>query len=610
MAAHPRSAQYRRARKNNFLSIMPNVDLQNSRDLFLGCMIVRGVQRMIEFSRNVQSAVRRAAARFKQSPQRNAGIGPAISDKASPSLRALSSVKTGATGRGQPAGRWWSQSYCRPLRDHCSNQRVDPLAWFPRLYPALFAALLAVTPALAEVQLARVFSDHMVLQAQRPVPVWGTAAPGERISVAIAAQTKTTVAGTDGRWRVTLDPLDYTSGHTPQNIVVRATNEIRVTDVLIGEVWLSSGQSNMRYALGRLADATGRPNDPAPFAAEIARSANPLIRLLNVSGGTPADQRWAVSGPTTTPAFSAITYFFARDLVRDRGVPVGVVDLGKGGAPLRAFLPPADLAALGSVLPPPSASGKPDTVAGSIYEKDFRLFAPFAIRGLLWYQGEADAGRAAQYPRMLGAMISRWRSDLDSPTLPVLIVQLPPYERRRKDPPKLQVGVKWAEMREAQWRVTQTIPQTHLAVIADLGERLDIHPRRKPEVASRLALLARARVYGEQIPHSGPLLRSSRVEGGKIILTFDHADGGLVLSQEKLVPLTVAGDDGRFVPASAEIDGLDRLVITRPPESTDAKYVRYAWHDYFTPGLFNAYGLPASPFRTDDFPLTTAPAQR
>jgi sialate O-acetylesterase len=482
----------------------------------------------------------------------------------------------------------------------------------PRLYSALFAVVLAAAPVFADVQLARVFSDHMVLQAQRPVPVWGTAAPGERIVVEVAQQTKTTVAGTDGRWRVTLDPLAYAPGHAPQTIVVRGTNEIRVTDVLIGEVWLCSGQSNMRYALGRLADATNRPNDPAPFAAAIARSANPFIRLLNVSGGTPADQRWAVSGPTTTPAFSAIAYFFARDLVRDRGVPVGVVDLGKGGAPLRAFLPRADSAAdpvLSATLPPPATSGKVDTVSGSIYEKEFRLFAPYAVRGLLWYQGEADAGRAATYPRMLGAMISRWRSDLESPALPVLVVQLPPYERRRNDPPKEQIGVKWAEMREAQWRVTQTIPQTHLAVIADLGERFDIHPRRKPEVASRLALLARARVYGEQIPHSGPLLRAHEVRDGKLILSFDHADGGLVLSQEKLSPLTVAGDDRRFVPAAAEVQGLDQLVITLPSEAPMAKYVRYAWQDYFTPGLFNAYGLPASPFRTDSFPLTTAPVQ-
>lgn len=476
----------------------------------------------------------------------------------------------------------------------------------------LLSVFLAATPAFAEVQLARVFSDHMVLQAQRPLPVWGTAAAGEKISVEVARQTKTTVAGTDGRWRVTLDPIDYAPGHSPQVLVVRGTNEIRLTDVLVGEVWLCSGQSNMRYVLGRLADATGRPHDPAPFATEIERSAHPLIRLLNVSGGTPADQRWAASGPTTTPAFSAIAYFFARDLVRARGVPVGVVDLGKGGAPLRAFLPRGDLESdptLHPAAPPPSADGKADVVTGSIYEKDVRLFAPFAVRGLLWYQGESDTSRAALYPRMLGAMISRWRRDLESPALPVLLVQLPPYERRRTDPPKPQVGVKWAEMREAQWRVTQTIPNTHLAVISDLGERLDIHPRRKPEVAARLALLARARVYGEPIPHSGPLLRTHELRDGKIVLTFDHADGGLVFSQEKLHPLAVAGDDGRFVPASAEIEGLDRLVITLPAGSTDAKYVRYAWQDYFTPGLFNAHGLPASPFRTDRFPLTTAPAQ-
>ncbi len=473
---------------------------------------------------------------------------------------------------------------------------------------ALLAFLLIAAPLASSVQLAGPFSDHMVLQARRPVPVWGTAAAGEKISVVFAGQTKSTVADASGRWRVTLDPLAYAPAHAPQVLIARGENDVRLTDVLIGEVWLCSGQSNMRYAMNRKADATGRPEETAPFADEIARAAHPLIRLLNVTGGTPADRKWGVCGPETVAAFSAPGYFFARALAPHLDAPIGLVDLGQGGAPIRAFIPRRDLeadAALGATLPAANVAGKADAVTGSIYEKDLRFFAPFAVRGMLWYQGEADVARAALYPKFIGALLTRWRGDLENAEMPVLIVQLPPYERRRADPPKKEIGVKWAEQREAQWHVAQTIPHTHLAIIADLGERLDIHPRRKPEVGTRLALLARSRVYGEKIPDSGPLFRASRIEGNMIILTFDHADAGLVATAGSLQDFTIAGDDGKFVPATAEIEGLDRVVVTLPPGS-GAKFVRYAWQDYFTPTLFNGYGLPASPFRTDAFPLTSA----
>lgn len=474
---------------------------------------------------------------------------------------------------------------------------------------ALLVVLGIASPLAASVQLAPVFSDHMVLQAQRPVPVWGTATPGEKISITVAGQTRSAVASADGRWRTTLDPLAYAPGHAPQTLVVRGENEVRLTDVLIGEVWLCSGQSNMRYAMNRRADATGRPDEPPPFAGEIARANHPRLRLLNVTGGTPADRRWAACSPETVAAFSAPGYFFATALAPHLDAPIGLVDLGQGGAPIRAFIPRRDLEAtpaLAATLAPTAPTqGKADSVTGSIYEKDLRWFAPFAVRGMLWYQGESDAGRAALYPLFMGALLGRWRADLENANLPVLIVQLPPYERRRADPPKKEIGVKWAEQREAQWRVTQTIPHTHLAVIADLGERLDIHPRRKPEVGARLALLARARVYGENIPHSGPLLREARVEPGKIVLTFDHADAGLVATAGALQNFAIAGDDGQWSSATAEIEALDRVIVTIPPGSA-AKYVRYAWQDYFTPTLCNGHGLPASPFRTDTFPLTTA----
>lgn len=492
---------------------------------------------------------------------------------------------------------------CRHRAERPRSGVAVALGWL-----SLACALIAgVRPAVAAVRLGMPFSDHLVLQAQTPTPIWGTASAGERVSVECAGQTAATIADDAGQWRVTLPPLPASDGAAGQTLRVRgAESDIVLRDVLIGEVWLCSGQSNMRFTLGRQAeprDATA----PLLYPESLAGCAHPRIRLLNVSGGTPAERRWAACGPDTAAQFSAIGYFFGAALERARNVPVGLIDLGMGGASIRTFLPRSAFSSrpdFGRAFPPEK---RPGFANGGVFERDVMPLAPFAVRGVLWYQGESDAGRAALYPELLQTMIAEWRRVFAAPDLPFLIVQLPPWERRRTDPPKKSPGLTWAELREAQAKVVANTSHTAIVVIADYGERLDIHPRRKREVGERLACVARARVYGEALPSSGPTLETVAVGPAAITLQFRHCEGGLLARGEQLTDFEVAGEDGQFVPAAARIIGYNRLVVT-PPAGVTARSVRYAWCDYFEPSLLNGHGWPAAPFRTDSLPRKTAAA--
>jgi sialate O-acetylesterase len=473
----------------------------------------------------------------------------------------------------------------------------------------LFCCLL-VSPAIAApaaVRLAMPFSDHMVIQAGRPVPVWGTADAGEGVTVELAGRKQAAVADGDGRWRIDLESLDYVPGHAAQTLVVRgARDEVRVTDVLIGEIWLCSGQSNMRFTLGRQAEPR-TAGAPQLFPESLAGATHPRIRLLNVSGGTPANRQWGACSPETAAEFSAIGCFFGTALGQARNAPIGLIDLGRGGAAIRAFLPPEEFAKHPEFDRSYAPEHRPGFANGAVFTQDLQPLGPFALRGVLWYQGEGDVARAELYPAMLRSMIDGWRQALENSGLPFLVVQLPPWERRRTDSPRTSVGVKWAELREAQALVAKTVPHTALVVIVDCGERLDIHPRRKREVGERLARAARAAVYGEAIPAGGPEPVSAEVRADAIVLTFSHAEGGLLARGEHLEDFEIAGDDGRFTGVRAMITSHDQVTVPVPPGS-GARYVRYAWRDYFEPSLWNGDGWPAAPFRTDTFPLTNAGA--
>jgi sialate O-acetylesterase len=511
-----------------------------------------------------------------------------------------------------------------------------------RTWPvSLLFLLLAATAAAADVKLPAIFSDHMVLQQQMPLAVWGWATPGERVEVRLRAQRVSTTADREGRWRVTLAP--ETAGGPDELVVTGGTGKKRFTDVLIGEVWVGSGQSNMQWEVRQAQDAD----------TEIAAANHPKIRLFSVKrvtslepkdDVTPMDDAptWAAASPATIPRFSAVGYYFARALQQARdGVPIGFVHSSWGGTPAEAWTRRAVLEDDPALQPllwqyrrfegeyaslkygydkrqpvwseaakawqaahagepaltgMPAPRGAPDDPhrPASLWNAMIAPITPYAIRGVLWYQGETNALRAWDYQRLMTAMIQDWRRAWNRGDLPFLFVQLANF---RPNPPTDGASW-WAEVREAQ-RLTLGLPNTAMASAIDIGNPDDIHPLNKQEVGRRLALAARAVAYGERVVHAGPLYEGMTLEGAKIRVRFRHAGGGLILDASKGSGFTIAGTDGRFKPATAVVDG-DTLVISSPEVAAPVS-VRYAWQDDPVTTLRNKEGLPASPFRTDTF---------
>jgi len=641
----------------------------------------------------------------------------------------------------------------------------------------VLALLLAFSTAqlAAAVRLASPFGDHMVLQQGMPVPVWGTADAGSKVTVAFAGQSKSATADASGSWRVTLDPL--TASAVSRDLVVTETNhESRImnhkcSDVLVGEVWLCGGQSNMERQLGLRAGQKPIVN----WEAEVAAATHPLIRQLYVEqtkAGTPQSTvaaSWSVCSPATAPDFTAVGYFFARDLQASLGVPVGIIHSSWGGTPAEAWTgreglsafpefadqldsltQSADAAAIvrqkylqklsqwfqaidpGSGAQPWSArqldttgwetmklptlwedAGHPGfdgvvwfrrtfdlpagwsgrdlelrlgaiddvdttwvngtelgTTSGYTTPRVYRIPAatlrptgnviavrvldtggggglwnpklplsvapiddaeaaldlngrwlcrfattlpadqrppndisqnagtptvlyngmiapliPYAIRGVTFYQGEANAGRERQYQKLLPALIADWRQRWGEGDFPFLFVQIAPFDGQ---PP---------EIREAQLIAWQHTKNTAMTVTIDVGDATDIHPANKGPVGARLALAARALAYGQKISYSGPVFASAQFTAGRAVLTFTHVAGGLVAPGGTLEGFTIAGPDGVFHPAKAAIVGAT-VVVTAPDVPAPAA-VRYGWANVASGNLFNTAGLPASPFRTD-----------
>ena len=635
--------------------------------------------------------------------------------------------------------------------------------------------LLAAGPVLADLKLASPFGDHMVLQQGRPVPVWGTAAPGEKVTVEFAGQIKTATAGAAGRWRVDLDPLPASA--ESRDLLVSSGNlkseisNLKFADVLVGEVWLCGGQSNMERQLGP------RPSQKPIVHGEqeIAAASHPLIRQLYVKQTlAPVPQEavtaaWTICSPATVSDFTAVGYFFARDLLAARGVPLGIIHSSWGGTPAEAWTSREGLAAfpefaepiealrrnatspaegkrvyaeklarwyrdndpgsgdrpwsapgfdttgwetmnlptlwedaghpgfdgvvwfrktfdlpagwagrelelrLGDIddadttwvngtevgstsgwttprvyrvpasalrptgnviavrvldtgggggiwnpqLPleiapadgqgapvslvgpwlcrfaaeliptrrPPSDTSQSPGVPTVLYNAMIAPLVPYAIRGAAFYQGEANAERATQYRTLFPAMIADWRRRWGEGDFPFLFVQIAPFEGQ---PP---------EIREAQLISWQTTKNTAMIVTIDVGDAKDIHPANKGPVGARLALAARALAYGEKLEYSGPVFAQLQLGGHRAVLGFAHLGGGLVAKDGPLAGFTVAGADGVFHPALAEIAG--ETVVVSSPDVASPVAVRYGWANVASGNLFNAAGLPASPFRTD-----------
>ena len=442
--------------------------------------------------------------------------------------------------------------------------------------------------ASADVKLASLFGDGMVLQRGATVSIFGSAAPGEQVRVAIAGKSASVAADEHGRWRVDLEPA---AAGGPHELQVAGTNEILLHDVWIGEVWLCSGQSNMQFALAAAAEG----------AREAAKLPDLDLRLFVVGEHPSASRLSDVSGSWTrcraddAGRLSAVAYFFARDLRADLHVPIGLIQSVVGGTPAETWTDVEVMKADPALDPSRMrAARKLRSKPGALFNGMIAPLAPFTIKGVLWYQGESNVGFAAQYRLLFPALIRSWRKAWARDDLPFLFVQLPGFGPAASEPG----ASTWADLREAQARAL-ALPATGMAVAIDVGD-VDIHPPRKREIGERLALIARARVYGEtKVADRGPTFAGMSVEKGTLVVRFDHAERGLSVHGGKLTGFAVAGEDRRFVWADARIDG--EHVIASSAEVPAPVAVRYGWSDRPECDLYDGQGLPAAPFRSDDW---------
>jgi sialate O-acetylesterase len=484
------------------------------------------------------------------------------------------------------------------------------------------------------------FSDGMVLEQHAPVPIWGNADEGEAVTVDFQGQKISTTAH-DGKWMARLQDLKPGG---PFQMRITGHNEIQIRNVLVGEVWLAGGQSNMEWPLARDAHAQetlANLGDSSIrfFKVQRAISPTPLTTVKGV---------WEECTRKTAENLSAVAYYFARDLRRALDVPVGIVQSDWSGSLAETWVSRQGLAslpefrnieaiweknrqdyladmkqyqaalatyekenahakAIGKEAPKPPT--KPRELANRAINPTYQFNAmiaplvPYALRGVIWYQGESNALRAESAPThklyyqpLFAALIKDWRRNWDQGDFPFLFVQLAPFRAAAHEPQESD----WAAVREAQLFTCRSVPHTAMAVITDVGDEVSIHPLRKEAVGSRLALAAEAIAYGRAVEYCGPIYDHMTVAGSRVVLSFRHAQGGLTVQGPALQGFTIAGPDHRFVNAMAQVEG-DRVAVWSP-EVSHPVAVRFGWADYPVVNLWNKAGLPASPFRTDSLP--------
>ena len=509
-------------------------------------------------------------------------------------------------------------------------------------------------PAHADVMLNAVFTDHMILQRDMPVPVYGTAEPGEKVTVAFSGKEKSVVADKDGNWSVKLDAMKVSTA--PAVMTVSGKNKLTLNDILMGDIWICSGQSNMEWVLG----ACNRPDD-------LAQANVPMIRLYQMRGTAAPTPRtefnclpWTPCTPESVKNFPAVGYYFGRKVLQETGVPIGLIRSALGGSAIEPWTPYAELAMVPELakekeildqqiktyvdtlaalplkatsyvsearkalstntqLPEPPVmpvypiSNNPKRDWNCLYNGHIHALTRFAIKGVLWYQGEGNTTNAETYFAKKRALIGGWRRAWDQGDFPFYFVQLANYGN-----PDTIAGADdggWAKLRMAQLK-SLAITNTGMAVaieLADIGNPHDVHAKNKKDVGERLALWALAKDYGKKnLVYSGPLFKDMKVEGSKIRIAFDSVGSGLIVAtkkgydpvvkepQGKLQKFAIAGDDKKWVWADAVIDG--KTVVVSSPEVPKPVAVRYAFAA--NPdgcNLYNNEGLPASPFRTDEW---------
>ena len=453
--------------------------------------------------------------------------------------------------------------------------------------------VLALTVSSGQVSVPHVISSHMVLQRDMPIMIWGWAGRGGAVTVELAGNKIATAANERGEWKVKLPKMKAGGPHT---MTIAGKNTITLTDILVGEVWVCSGQSNMQWGV----------NGSNNAGAEIAGAKFPKIRLFTVPNVmTPEPQldcngRWTQCSPRTVAGFSAVGYFYGRELHQKLGVPVGLINTSWGGSVAEAWTSRKTLAKdpdFAQIL----ARSKGNLWNGTgMFNAMIHPLIPFGIRGAIWYQGESNVSRAYQYRKLFPAMIRDWRTHWGQGDFPFYFVQLAPFNYGGHN-------TSCAELWEAQ-AMTLSLVNTGMAVTTDIGHTGNIHPTNKQDVGKRLALWAFAKTYGQKnITYSGPLYKSMKIEGGAIRLTFDHTAGLASRDGGPLSWFTIAGEDRKFYPAVATVDG--KTLLVRSDDVPKPAAVRFAWSGVAQPNLVNKAGLPASPFRTDDWPAVTAGAK-
>lgn len=495
------------------------------------------------------------------------------------------------------------------------------LSWVWKSLVLLLVLPLAVR---ADVRPNALCSEGMVLQQKSNAKIWGDADKGEKITVTFRGKTVNAKADDKGRWVAQVETGDAGG---PFDLSIAGNNKIDLKNVLVGEVWVCSGQSNMEWSV----DASGELDKKSAKGEPH----NPNLRMFTVKRATPTSPQtdtsgsWVEASPETVGRFSAVGHFFGRDLQKKLNVPVGLIHTSWGGTRAEAWTSKETLDS--NPLTKHEHAKTPDKVnantASVLYNGMIAPITNYGIKGAIWYQGESNASKAYAYRSIFPAMIENWRKDFGQGDFPFYFVQLAPFTSMKKTPGESN----WAELREAQ-AMTRKLKNTGMAVITDFGNEYDIHPTPKIPVGERLALLALALTYDQKIPYSGPEYAGVKFDGNKAIVSFKHVEGGLVAKKfvptltkqtkngeasawrvdpdakdVELVGFTICGKDQKFHSAKAVIQGSD--VIVSSPDVPEPVAVRYGWADHPICGLFNAAGLPASPFRTDTFPGITQPKQ-
>ncbi|HOI28688.1 MAG TPA: sialate O-acetylesterase [Melioribacteraceae bacterium] len=504
-------------------------------------------------------------------------------------------------------------------------------------FPVIIFLILLGTVVSAQTVLSlhALFSDNMVLQRDSKIPVWGKAEAGRKVDVRIGSNLKSTYADADGKWKLFLNEMS--AGENYEMTVSSGKDTVKFTNVSVGEVWLCSGQSNMEFQLIKSENGEAEiknANDTRIRLFTVAHKSSP-IPLENCEGV------WKACSPENVKNFSAVAYHFAKNLINEINVTIGLIHSSWGGTPIEAWISketlesdpefeqvfqrwekiveeyPAVLndfnlnkeklllkwkedsaksVSLG--FAPPRKPGLPTAPGGrntpyGLYNGMIYPLAPYGIRGVIWYQGESNVGRPGEYKKLFPAMIKNWRDVWGVGQFPFYFVQLPNFAREPEPS-----GSGWPELREAQLH-TLSVPNTGMAVTIDVGDPMDLHPKNKTDVGYRLALIALANAYGKKnLVFSGPIYKSHRIDENKVILDFYYGEGLTAMGDGKLKGFRIASDDWEFVDAEAVIE--NNKVIVWSDKITKPSALRYAWGDNPTGNLYNKGGLPASPFRTDN----------